>query len=35
MLHGIAPAHPLVKRLAEDLRDCPIAAPLAVQRLRG
>jgi hypothetical protein len=31
MLHGIAAAHPLVKRLAEDLRDCP----LAVQRLRG
>jgi len=35
MLHGVAPAHPLVERLAADLRDCPVAAPFAVQRLRS
>jgi (p)ppGpp synthase/HD superfamily hydrolase len=35
MLRGIAPAHPLVTRLAEELRDCPIATPTPPPRRRG
>jgi (p)ppGpp synthase/HD superfamily hydrolase len=36
MLRAVAPAHPLVMRLAEELRDCPIAAPAAAaQRQPG
>jgi hypothetical protein len=25
MLHAIAPTHPLIKRLADELRSCPLA----------
>jgi (p)ppGpp synthase/HD superfamily hydrolase len=35
MLHAVAPAHPLVRRLADELRDCPLTAQLAVQRLHS
>jgi (p)ppGpp synthase/HD superfamily hydrolase len=34
MLHAAAPAHPLVKLLSEELRDCPLAAPLPTQQPR-
>jgi (p)ppGpp synthase/HD superfamily hydrolase len=35
MLCAVAPAHPLVTRLAEELRACPIAAPPPAPRRRG
>jgi len=35
MLRAVAPAHPLVTRLAEELHRCPITAPAPPPRRRG
>jgi (p)ppGpp synthase/HD superfamily hydrolase len=35
MLRAVAPAHPLVTRLAEELHHCPITAPAPPPRRRG